>query len=74
MKDIGPSEYEGRGTEQSSVFDKPASAMDNGERQALFYLTGQTTDATAPVDPALFRGAVSPQVENDNGDIQDFAT
>lgn len=73
MKYLGASEYEGQGTEESGQFDKPKSAMSNGERLQLSNLTGQEEDATAPLNPAHWRGAREYDGPPINPDFQNFA-
>lgn len=52
------SEYEGRGTLESTLF--PSTPVDAGEELRLHSLTGQGTDPKAPLDPYVWQGNIAP--------------
>ena len=55
------SEYEGRGTLESTVFPKGPEALNSNDRLRLQSLTGQEDDPKAPLDPYHWQGNVAPE-------------
>lgn len=55
------SEYEGRGTQENTIFPKGAEALNSNDKLRLQSLTGQEQDSRAKPDPYHWYGNVVPE-------------